>query len=110
MKKIIIGLAIAFNTNIMAFEASTEVIASTLAETIYTTALTIATTETTVLSTDQKRLIANKIQNEIIEFYQTNQMGLILNDRIEFIKKSNPKLSNDQAIDVLIEITDKTLN
>lgn len=110
MKKIIIGLVIAFNTNIMAFEASTEVIASTLAETIYTTALTIATTETTVLSTEQKRLIAFKIQNEIIEFYQTNKMGILLNDRVEFIKNSNPELNSEQAIDVLIEIIEKTLN
>ncbi len=110
MKNIIILLALLLNFKAYSFEAATEVVASTLAETIYTTALTVASTETTVLSTTQKRLIAQKIQNEIIEFYQTEKMGLLLNDRINFIQKTNSDINVEQAIEILLEITTKTLN
>lgn len=88
-----------------ALEAGTNTLAYTLAETIYITALGVATTEATSLATSSKnqKAEAQRIQNEAQLYLQTGKTSLFLESKIELAKSLDSTLSDDEAVDLLLE-------
>lgn len=110
MKKFVI-LAIAailtapLSSKSHALEAGTNALAYTLAESIYVTALGVATTEATSIATSSKsqKAEAQRIQNEAQLYLQTGKTSLFLESKIELAKSLDSTLSDDEAVDLLIE-------
>jgi len=106
MKKlVIVAMAALFTGRSFALEAGTNALAYTLAETIYTAALGVATTEATSLAVSSKsqKAEAQRIQNEAQLYLQTGKTSLFLESKIQMAKELDATLSDDEAVDLLIE-------
>lgn len=98
-------MAALFTGRTFALEAGTNALAYTLAETIYTAALGVATTEATSLAVSSKnqKAEAQRIQNEAQLYLQSGKTSLFLESKIQLAKELDSTLSDDDAVDLLIE-------
>ncbi len=107
MKRLIIlAIATVISTqNSYAIDSATNGLAYTLAQTIYTAALGMATTEATGLSTSGKALKeeALRIQSEAQNYYQNRYASIYLESKMQLARDLNPKLSDDESVDLLVE-------
>lgn len=113
MKKLIIlAMATLISGRSFALEAGTNALAYTLAQTIYTAALGLATTEATSLATSSKNQKAEavRIQNEAQMYIQSGKTTLFLESKIQVAKDLDASLSDDEAVDLLIEASNIILN
>lgn len=106
MKKLVIlAMATLISGRSFALEAGTNALAYTLAETIYTAALGVATTEATSLAVSSKnqKIEAQRIQNEAQLYLQSGKTTLFLESKIQLAKDLEPSLSDDEAVDLLLQ-------
>lgn len=106
MKKLVIfAFATLISGRSFALEVGTNALAYTLAETIYTTALGVATTEATSLAISSKtqKLEAQRIQNEAQMYFESGKTTLFLESKIQMAKELDATLSDDEAVDLLLE-------
>ncbi|MGZ3787219.1 MAG: hypothetical protein ACXVLQ_01780 [Bacteriovorax sp.] len=107
MKKLLIlaFASILSGNNTYALEAGTNALAYTLAQTIYSTAIGVATSEATSLaiSSGSQKAEALRIQNEAQNYFQSGKTSIYLESKIQLAKELNPRLSDDESIDLLLE-------
>lgn len=114
MKKLLIlAFASVLSTqNSYAIEAGTNALAYTLAQTIYTAALGVATTEASglAISSKSQKAEALRIQNEAQNYYQTGSSSIYLESKIQLAKELDSKLSDDEAVDLLVSASEIILS
>lgn len=114
MKKILIiaFASILTTSSSHAIEATTDVLAYTLAQTIYTAAIGMASVEATSLSTSQRNQKAEalRIQNEAQAYFQTGIATIYLESKIQIAQNLNNKLSEEESVDLLLEASRIILN
>lgn len=106
MKKfVIMAFATLLSTQTFAIETATNSLAYTLANTLYTAAIGVATSEASSLSISSKNQKAEalKIQNDAQNFYQSGIASLYLQNKMQMAKNLSSDLSDDEAVDLLVE-------
>lgn len=106
MKKLVIlAMASLFTGRSFALETGTNALAYTLAQTIYTAALGVASSEATSLAISSKgqKAEAERIQNEAQLYLQSGRTSLFLESKIQLAKELDSTLSDDEAVDLLLE-------
>lgn len=112
MKKLfILAFATILSSNTYAVDLTTNTLAYTLANSLYTTAMGVATSEATsiALSKNQKAE-ALRVQNEAQNYYQTGIASLYLNSKIQIAQELNSSLSEEESVDLLVEASQIILN
>lgn len=91
--------------NSHAIDTATNTLAYTLAQTIYVAALGMASTEATSLSISGKnqKEEAMRIQNEAQNYYQNHYASIYLESKMQLARELSPKISDDEAVDLLVE-------
>lgn len=106
MKKLIIfAIASLLSSNTHALEASTDALAYTLAQTIYTAAVGMASTEAISISTTHgsQKAEALRIQNEAQNYYQNGVASIYLESKIQIAQELNNSLSEEESVDLLLQ-------
>jgi hypothetical protein len=111
MKKLLVFTVLLISFNAFSY-STTQLVAYTLAETIYVTAITGATIEVSsnITSSTEQRKEAVKIQNEVQNYYQSGELSPFLAAKLEVVAKIDASLSEEEALDALLESTLIILN
>lgn len=112
MKKLfILALTTIITGKSFALETGTNALAYTLAQTIYTAALGVATSEASSMATSSKTLKADaqRIQNEAQIYLQSGKTTLFLESQIQLAKDLDSTLSDDEAVDLLLQASNLIL-
>jgi hypothetical protein len=106
MKILILTCTILLSQNIFSYSA-TQTFAWTLAQTIFVTGLGSASLEVTsgIVSSKQAKKEARFIQDEIQNYFQSEEISPVLANKISIIKNSYPEFSTDESIDLLLDCT-----
>lgn len=105
MKKLIIISLLALSTQTFAVQTLSNSVAYTVAEAIYSAAIPVASTGLTTAATQENRKKAVEIQNDIQNYYQFNQISIMLQNHIELTQMLDNNLSIDEALDVISDAT-----
>lgn len=106
MKRLfILAVATILSSNTYALETATNSLAYTLANTLYTTAAGIMTTEasTLAISSKNQKAEARKIQNDAQNYYMSGMASIFLESKIQIAKELQAGLSEEEAVDLLVE-------
>lgn len=108
MKKIVLAAAfLTLSHTTFAFDATSETLASSSAEILFTTAVTLVGSEASSYSTSEvKKAEARKALAEIQEYNQTGSMTIFISEKIAIIRSLDKNLSIDESVDILIEASE----
>lgn len=110
-KKILTLALLAMTHSTFAFEASSQLVISSVQEVMFSTAITSITSEVSSYSvSDAQKREALKIQAEVQEYNQTGYITLFLSEKIAIVKDIDSSLSIDESVDVLIAVTESILS
>ena len=112
MKKILLSLAIVLmNQSTFAFDSISQTTVSLSNEVVFSTAIIFGTSEISFFSlSDSKKIEAQKIQLEVQDYLQTGYINSFLGEKIARIQEIDPNLSNDESVDILIELSELILS
>lgn len=112
MKILILSLALTLmNQTAFAFDSVSKTTVSLGNEIIFSTAIIFGTTEISLFSlSEAQKIEAKKIQYEAQEYFQTGHMNLFLGEKISRVQEVDPKLSNDESVDILLEASEFVLS
>lgn len=108
MKKLIVLVfASILSSNTYSLDFGTSALAYSLAQTIYAGALTVAASESGTKSTSkrEKNAIAQRIQKEAQDYFQTGIPSIYLENKIQMAKGPDQTLSVAESVDLLINAT-----
>lgn len=105
-KMLILALTTLLSANAYSLESSTNTVAFTLAQTVYTGALgLIVSRDASRLgsSKESKKLEALQMQEDVQDYLQTGRLSIYLQSKLEIVKDLDATLSMGESIDLLIE-------
>jgi hypothetical protein len=105
MKKLTIIALLTLSTQSFASFSVSNTVAYTLAEAIYSTAIPVASTGATTAASEQRNKEALELKNDIQDFFQSGNLTLSLQNKIKIAQELDSSLSQVEAIDLLLEVT-----
>ena len=99
------------NQSTFAFDSISQTTVSLSNEVVFSTAIIFGTSEISFFSlSDSKKIEAQKIQLEVQDYLQTGYINSFLGEKIARIQEIDPNLSNDESVDILIELSELILS
>ena len=111
MKKLVL-LAALFTMsaqNSHALESSTDMVGFTFAELIVVTASSIGSSQALTISTQVRKLEAQKVQVDVQAYNQNGQITVFLGEKISALRNFDPSLSIDESVDELLAASESIL-
>lgn len=110
MKKIIILASLILSTQTFASATTSNLLAYTLAEAIYTTAIPIGTTGALSASTKEAQKEAVQLKSDVQEYYQSGLLCASLQSKVAVAQEIDSSLSLDESLDALVDAANIILN
>lgn len=110
MKKLIILASLILSTQTFASATTSNLLAYTLAEAIYTTAIPIGTTGALSASSKEAQKEAVQLKSDVQEYYQSGFLCASLQSKIAVAQEIDSSLSLDESLDALVDAANLILN
>lgn len=111
MKKLILLAALLSISaqNSHALESSSDMVGFTFAELVVVTASTIGSTQALTISTNVRRMEAQKVQIDVQAYNQSGAMTPFLGEKISTLMKYDSSLSIEESVDELLAASENIL-